>query len=162
VVTIFSDISFDPKSRVGVAGLLLVEDSQLNEFNEHLNVLMAWYQSTTCTQLEINSVIAAMEIIATKQLGSVPIYTDCKSVIDLPGRRERLERASYISKSTGKEHKHANLYREFYKIFDQARPVLIWIKGHKATGSHNVVDSYFCHVDKACRNVLRAHIGGGI
>ncbi len=161
MVTIFSDISFDPKSRIGVAGLLLVEDSQLAEFNANLNVHLAWYQATACTQLEINSVIAAMEMILSKQLGTVQIYTDCKSVIDLPGRRVRLEGSSFVTKSSGKEHKHANLYREFFKIFDQSRPVLTWIKGHKALENHSVIDSYFSHVDKTCRNVLRARIDGG-
>ena len=160
MVAIFSDISFDPKSRTGVAGILIVEDRQLEAFDERLAVQLSVHQGIACTQLELNSVMAAMEVVKKNGHRAVPIYTDCKSAIDLLSRRARLEATSFITKAKGEEHAHADLYREFFKLLDQTSSVLTWIKGHKPDAERSVVDSYFSLVDQACRRELRTHIAG--
>jgi len=158
VPAIFSDISFDPQSRCGVAGILVLEDSKLSAFDDSLSVHLTYYQNIACTQLEISSVIAAMKVVNKEHLGKVSIYTDCKSAIDLPGRRAKLEAAGFITKAKGEEHAHAGLYREFFKLLDQTVPDFNWIKGHKPEADRSVIDSYFSLVDKACRTALRRYI----
>ncbi len=158
MVAIFSDISFDPTSRTGISGILVVEDSQLKKFDDTLVVQLTLHHATACTQLEINSVIAAMDIVKKDRPATASIYTDCKTAIDLPRRRAKLEANSYISKAKGEEHQHANLYRLFFRLLDQTTPTLTWIKGHKAASEKSVIDSYFSHVDQACRRALRAHL----
>lgn len=158
MVAIFSDISFDPKSRSGVAGLLVTEDNKLSTFDDSLTVQLTFHQNVACTQLEISSVIAAMEVVRKEQFVNASIYTDCKSAIDLPGRRVGLEASGYVTKAKGKEHSHADLYRQFFQLLDQTAPNFFWIKGHKPEQSRSVADSYFRLVDKACRNALRASI----
>ena len=158
MVAIFSDVSFDPSSRTGIAGILLVGDGQLREFDDSLVVRFTMHHSTACTQLEINSVIAAMEIAKKDQLLNASIYTDCRTAIDLPKRRAKLEANNFISKATGGEHHHAALYRLFFRLLDETAPILTWIKGHKVAGNRSVNDSYFSHVDQACRRALRTYL----
>ncbi len=158
MVAIFSDISFDPKSRRGVTGILVIEDINLAVFDSTLPTQLTFFQDVACTQLEIGSVIAAMEMIQKEHLGNVSIYTDCKSAIDLPGRRANLEASAFITKGKRREHAHADLYRKFYKLLDQTTPEFIWLKGHKPESERSVADSYFSLVDKACRHALRRYV----
>jgi hypothetical protein len=76
MVAIFSDISFDPKSRRGVAGLLVIEDINLAVFDSTYPTQFTFFQDVACTQLEISSVIIAMEMIQKECLGNVSIFTD--------------------------------------------------------------------------------------
>ncbi len=158
MVAIFSDVSFDPKSRHGVTGILVIPESNLSVFNDTHLARLTYHQNVACTQLEISSVIAAMKVGMKQHSGKVSIYTDCKSAIDLLGRRAKLEASAFVTKAKGAEHTHADLYREFFKIFDQISPDFIWIKGHKPKAQRSVIDSYFSLVDQACRNALRAHL----
>jgi len=158
MVSIFSDASFDPRSRIGVSGILVVSAANLKVFDGSLEVQLALHRETACTELEINSVIAAMTHVKKMQLSTVTIFSDCKTAIDLSRRREKLEVNNYLTKASGEKHKHAELYKEFFRLYDQTTPVLTWLKGHKTSSQRSIIECYFSFVDRTCREALRRHV----
>ncbi len=86
---------------------------------------------------------------------TVVLYTDCRAVVDLPSRREKLEHTEYISQSKGTPLANADLYREFFLIFDQLQLELIWVKGHCPGKDQSKTEKNFSYLDKKVRGKLR-------
>jgi ribonuclease HI len=97
---IFSDASFNPKSKVGVGGYLIIPKDKLSAINylseELINIQVV--RNTKNTRLEVETVIRALESFKKGNIDNskISIYTDCQTVCDLLKRRKRLE----------EEHKH--------------------------------------------------------
>lgn len=157
----FSDSSFDPGSKSGVAGFIVVQDSDVAATQaQPPSVQTSIFHGTTCSRLEIESVLIVLHKIREMSLaGQAVVYTDCKTVVELPGRRTRLEFNGYIGKSSGKTLSNADLYKSFFILIDELSPVFIWIKGHRETRLKHSFDNLFSIVDKATRKELRNIIG---
>ena len=157
----FSDSSFDPGSKSGVAGFLMVRESDVADSPRQApSVQTSVILGTTCSRLEVESVLVVLHRIRELSLaGQAVIYTDCKTVVELPGRRIRLESGGYVGKSSGKILANADLYKIFFSLIDELSPVFIWIKGHRETRLNDNFDNLFSIVDKSTRKELRKIIG---
>lgn len=157
----FTDSSFDPGSKSGVAGFMMVEETGLEAaVLAPPEIALTTFQNTSCTRLEIESVLIVLQKIeALKLSGRSEVYTDCKTIIELPGRRLKLEAGDYVGKASGKILNNADLYRVFFHLQDHLRPNFVWVKGHKAPDLRNSRDHLFAAVDRATRRTMREIIG---
>ncbi len=110
------------------------------------------FEDTSSSQLEIETLIWALR---ATQPQTVTLYTDSQNIIGLPGRRERMEKQEYLSK-TGTLLKHAELYQEFYSLTDPLDYTLVKVKGHRRSQQKSPIDRLFTLVDRASRQALRA------
>ena len=84
------------------------------------------------------------------------LYTDCQTTCKLPARRKKLEALNFMSQSKHKTLANADLYQEFYKIYDILKPEVIWVKGHTPSKNQTMLQKNFAFLDSELRNVLRA------
>ena len=114
---LFTDGSFDPKTKIGVGSFLLLPSSHLAtplEELDHrsLNDLLKFKQfaDTSSTQLEIETALWALEAFANTSNEALDLHPDSQGVAGLLERRTRLEATEFISKKTQRELNHAPLY----------------------------------------------------
>ena len=82
------------------------------------------------------------------------LYTDCQNIIDLPGRRERLEQNNYFS-SKNKRLNNYELYQGFFRLTSRINYTLVKVVGHRVSSNKDAIDRLFTLVDKASRRALR-------
>ena len=122
-------------------------------------------------EIELNLVIASeinniraeikatlMALKACPKNRNVVLYTDCQTTCGLISRRTKLEQTNFISQSKQQPLANADLYQEFYLLFDQIKPEIHWIKGHSPDKNMNHIQKIFSHLDKATRKKLRDNI----
>jgi ribonuclease HI len=90
----------------------------------------------------------------TKQ--PVILFTDCQTLSELMRRRKHLEKTNFISKNKNTELANADLYKEFYLLYDKIQPEIHWVKGHTEKSSQTAQQKNFSFVDKEVRLKLRA------
>ena len=97
---LFTDGSVNTQSKVGFGACLW-----LREFNDATDSLedavkTKRFEQTSSTRLELQTLIWSLnERLALANMNSIEltIYTDSQNIINLPKRRERLERDNYFS-----------------------------------------------------------------
>ena len=147
---LFTDGSVNPQKRVGFGAYMTVSNK-----NEVSQIAVKKFENTSSTQLELQTLLWALESIEiTTELS---VYTDCQNILGLPSRRKGLEQRNFHSK-TGKALKHSQLYKKFFKLIDQYPCKFIKVKGHKKSFLKDETDTLFTLVDKASRDTLRAHL----
>jgi ribonuclease HI len=85
---------------------------------------------------------------------ALSIYTDSQNIIGLQGRRDRIEKNDYRSKSN-KRLNNYELYQQFYRMIDQMNFELVKVRGHQRSNQKNDIDRLFTLVDRASRSALR-------
>ncbi len=144
---LFPDGSAHPPSRIGYGAYLAVIDVQ----HDH-EVQVKRFENTSSSQLEIETLIWALQ---TLQPQSVTVYTDSQNIIGLPGRRSRFEERDYRTQKNTPV-KHADLYREFFRLTDQIDCTFMKVKGHQVSDQKTDIDHLFTLVDRASRRALRS------
>ncbi len=163
---LFSDASFDRDSRVGVGATLTLTERE-------------WYQRPRIADFSIKTAVIASKTIARLELMTalwvldnfrseyaaaisgkgisiqINLFTDCKTIADLPHRRNKLEANHYQSKRTKLSLANADLYRQFFEVYDHLHPNVVWIKGHSPSLKHSKFQRVFATVDKAARQRMR-------
>ena len=158
---LFTDGSFDPKTKIGVGSFLLLPSSHLAtplEELDHrsLNDLLKFKQfsDTSSTQLEIETALWALEAFANTSNEALDLHTDSQGVAGLLERRTRLEATEFISKKTQRELNHAPLYRRFYALYDDMNFQVIKVAGHQRKATHDTIQRLFSIVDQGARKAL--------
>lgn len=149
-VYIYTDASFSKNHSLGVIGYMIFGE---NEPQVPLTILEI--KESNNIRAEIRGAILALG--AAPKSSHVTLYTDCQTVTGLLDRREKLEKTNFISGAKGTPLANADLYKEFYKIYDQIRPNIIWVKGH-TSNKDSIIKKNFSLVDKAVRRALREAI----
>lgn len=159
---IFSDASFDPKSKRGITAFLILSASQWKKNAEDCNFDIQTKQidGENIARLEFISAITAFEewkihFQTVETSVQITLITDCKALENLLKRRKRLERTQFISQSKGEVLANADLYQEFLTLFDELQPEILWVKGHSPAKNRSDFQKVFSSVDKAARNLLR-------
>lgn len=167
-IIIFTDAATSPQAMISVGAFLCVNQRQIDQWTKHpaedLTATLAdaivyrEYQSKKSTWSEIKTAIDALHTIL-KNSGAnhkVEIYTDCKSLCDLLGRRkENLINNHFITKS-GKVLQHADLYKELFALTEKFQISIFKIKGHASTSNRlTVYEKIFTVLDKLSRKKLR-------
>ena len=149
---VYSDASFNPKTKSGVAGFIITSNA-----NASLEIKTEIIKHTTCTRLELQGIIWALRYIDENlSAASITLYTDCKTACDLLRRRSKLECVDFSSGKTGEPLKNADVYKEYFKLLDKLKPELVWVKGHMPHKQRDHIQSTFAQLDKHVRQALRA------
>lgn len=162
---LFTDVSLDPKSRYGVGAYLVLPMSFLDMPLHRIErssiadrLMIRRFESTSSTKLEVQTVLWALEVYRKESLLSGPVklvvYSDSQCVAGLLKRRNVLETAGFIGKSTHRPLSNAPLYRRFYEFHDKLGFEVIKVAGHAPSESHDTVLRIFSYVDKEVRKAL--------
>jgi ribonuclease HI len=156
-LSLFTDGSVNTRTRVGYGAYLLIslDHSPLKELQKQINVQR--FEQTSSTQLELQTVIWALNVIDTWECVDevrLTVYTDSQNIIDLPSRRTRLEKNSYYS-SKNKRLSHCQLYQAFYRLMDKIECKFVKVAGHQPSREKDEIARRFALVDKAARRSLR-------
>ena len=151
---ILSDGSVHAQSKVGYGAYLAVPEPGLSLEDLISHVRVKRFTQTSSTKLELQSLLWALSDIQVSGR-KVMIYTDSQNIINLPGRREQLERRAYHSRKNRLLNNH-ELYQEFYRLTDLLDYELVKVHGHLASKQKDGIDRLFTLVDRASRRALRA------
>lgn len=179
---IYCDASFSKIFQVAVVGSLIFQNEH---DHQHISaaeakINLTQIRETNNIRAEIKGVILALQTFQedgqtdgqaysqadfqkqsnkpnhcqTKQ--PVILFTDCQTLSELMRRRKHLEKTNFISKSKNTELANADLYKEFYLLYDKIQPEIHWVKGHTEKSSQTAQQKNFSFVDKEVRLKLRA------
>ncbi len=151
---LLSDGSVHAQSRIGYGAYLAVPDPGLSLQELIAHVRVKRFTQTSSTKLELQTLLWALSDLQVSGR-KVVIYTDSQNIIDLPGRREKLERKAYCSSKDRLLNNH-ELYQEFYRLTDLLDYELVKVHGHLASKKKAGIDRLFTLVDRASRQALRA------
>ncbi|MDD5773657.1 MAG: ribonuclease H [bacterium] len=165
-IALFTDVSIDPKSKIGFGAYLVIPESDLSENSFDTikdEVKVRKFESTSSTKLEIETVLWALEELEKsykiKDIEcNLLIYTDSQCIDGLLNRRNRLEYFGFKSSRTKNELHHAILYRKFYDLSDRIKFEIVKLKGHSKVVSKDLLHKIFSNVDKGARKALREYL----
>ncbi len=160
---IFTDGSVNPQTKAGV-GACLITDSLAKPLVTLSTYLCTKHVAdTSSTQLEMLTFLWAFELATQDRqmtAESEPdaqqytFYTDSQNIIDLPQRRNALEKKHFLN-NRGKPLNHYLLYQQFFTLTSKVECKFIKVKGHQRSNQRDRVDEIFSLVDKASRRALR-------
>jgi ribonuclease HI len=168
---IFTDISLDPRSRIGVAGCLLLPIAFLDTPTHDIDrgelsgkLLCRQFTDTSSTKLELQGALWGVELYRTlvpdHERCGLRLYTDSQCVSGLPARRERLEGSGYQAARSGRRLANAGLYAELFAAKDELGFEIVKVAGHSRTSSHDSVQRIFSIVDRGARQSLKLMLSG--
>lgn len=167
---LFADVSLNPKRKLGVGGYLLVPASFLEAAPPSIErsdvvqrLVLRRFEDTSSTQLELRTVMWALEEYRNKLKGSalckLQVYSDSQGVAGLLRRRQRLEGTGFRSGRTHRLLKNASLYRTFYEFYDELGFEVMKVAGHTRSTSRDTVHHIFSCLDREVRKALKTWMG---
>ena len=160
-IALFTDVSVNPKLRLGVGAYFAVPASfvdvsciiEKSEIADRINVQR--FENTSSTKLELQTVLWALQEQQKVCKGRLRVYSDSQGVFGLLKRRQCLIAEDFISRSTNRPLRNAPLYRSFYELHDALGFEIVKVKGHTRAHSHDTVRRIFSCVDMKARKALR-------
>ena len=146
---LFTDASVDPRLGVGFGAYLYLLYDNLSVVPD---IQVKHFVATSSTKLELQTLLWALDQISVDK---ITVYTDSQNIVSLPQRRDKLEKAEYLTKSA-KPLKNHLLYKEFFRCYDARQLQLVKLKGHMA--QKDELGKIFAQVDKASRKALREYL----
>ena len=164
-IFIYSDASFNASLALAVSGYLFFgsetshASSEVVEANVQTrsfkvnNNIRAEMMGANYILKKLNDEIKLKDI----DLASLEInfYSDCQTLTDLLGRRDKLQANNFISGKKKTELANADLYKEFYALYDLLKPQIIWVKGHSRSAGQSLEQKNFQIIDQKVRKELR-------
>lgn len=165
---VFTDGSYDPKSKTGVGCFVILTENQFLEiasyFQKHGRLIKSElpfetkeFVATTPARLELETLLWALEselMQRTKgEKEKIRVVTDSKTIEGLASRRKKLEASSFVSTRKRVEISNADLYRLFYLQSDSLILDVVWVKGHGEI--NDPLRAVFSEMDKMARKKLR-------
>lgn len=162
---LFTDVSVNPQSKLGIGGYLLVpasfleaEPHEIEHSEVSARLKIKRFEGTSSTKLEVQTVLWALGNLPEELNGSavkgLQLYTDSQCVAGLVSRRSSLTNGDFIAKRSGQPLTNALLYREFYAAYDHLDFQLSKVSGHSRASSHDTVQRIFSYVDREVRKAL--------
>ncbi|MCW3786947.1 ribonuclease HI [Plebeiibacterium sediminum] len=153
-VYLFTDVSVNPKSKIGYGAILYTED--VNQSIEELKsqVKLNQFTDTSSTKLELENLLWGLSLVTEKGFSKIIVHTDSQNVLSLLNRRKRLEDNNYQTKGN-KQVNHHQLYKAFFEFYDTYHIEIVKIKGHQPGRDKSTLESIFTLVDRASRQALR-------
>jgi len=169
-VALFTDVSLNPKLKLGVGAYLVVPASflevsphsiEISELAERLVVRR--FEGTSSTTLEVQTVLWALEdyrnALKASGLRKLHVYSDSQCVAGLLRRRPQLEVNGFHCKKTNRLLKNASLYRKYYEFYDELWFEVIKVAGHTRSCCRDTVHRIFSLIDKQARKALNLWMG---
>ncbi len=155
--TIFSDASFDPKLKFGIAGCMIFAGDDIDLPDAQVKTKIIFGNS--CSRMEFDSILWALDSIdslTTVADLKVDLYTDCKGAADFSKRIPKLKELEFKSRKTGELLTNADLYKKLAIWFEKINLNIHWIKGHSPKASRNLQAELFAKLDQEVRHQLRS------
>jgi len=150
---LLTDGSVNTLSNIGYGAYLVVSERGLSLNTLRTHVKVRRFEQTSSTKLELQTLLWALS--DNQVSGSrVIVYTDSQNIMELPGRRDRIEQNDYRSKKNRRLSNY-KLYQEFYRMIDQLDCQFVKVRGHQVSKQKDDIERFFTLVDKASRNALR-------
>lgn len=165
--SIFTDVSLDPKLKVGVGGYLIVPELFIKTPSNQIKIseldkilILRKFEDTSSTKLEVQTVLWALEAYSTTISGSgkLHLYTDSQCVEGLLARRARLESNGFHCRGGNRILKNASLYGKYYELHDRLEFEVTKVAGHTRSRSRNTVQHIFSFIDQKVRKSLKQWI----
>jgi len=163
----FTDVSLNPQSKLGLGACLLVPASFLDR-DPHLieraevaaRIRFRRFTDTSSTKLEIQTLLWGLRDYLAESKVDGPahlrVYSDSQCVAGLLERRTDLEANAFIARRSGQQLRNAELYREFYSAYDDIGFTICKVAGHSRTSTHDTFQRVFANVDQEVRRGLSA------
>lgn len=165
---IYTDASYSHKEALGVSGYLIFTSEFTHELSEitELSIKTDVFKESNNIRAELCGAINVLKIFIETQKKEkccfssleINLYTDCKSLTNLLARRKKLELTGYIGSSKKTILSNADLYKIFFLIYDDLKPIIHWVKGHSSKASQTLVQRNFQIIDKHVRKELRTYV----
>ncbi len=165
-IALFTDVSLNPKLKLGVGAYLVVPASFLKVLPHSIEIselakqlVVRRFEGTSSTTLEVQTVLWALEdyrnALKVPGLRKLHVYSDSQCIAGLLRRRPKLEVNGFHCKKTNRLLKNASLYRKFYDFYDELCFEVIKVAGHTCSCSRDTVHRIFSLVDKQVRKALK-------
>lgn len=168
---IYADASYNKQHQLAVAGYFIFNNSETH--HDGLTSLSIIYtlqfKEINNIRAELRGALAALDALGvqlqshvdakTKNNFTITLFTDCRAIAQLLGRRKKLEAAAYISQNKKTVLNNADLYRLFFLSYDRFKFNVVWLKGHSAEKNQTMLHKNFSFIDKTVRKELRRTIG---
>jgi len=170
VIFVYSDASFSHKHDLAFTGVLMFPSQNDHALSKFESAILRTTEVAVKSNIraELMGVLWALKLVIQKapKIGKsdhkagpeIHLYTDCKTVVNLPQRRLTLEARSFKSRRTGARLKNADLYRDFFSLIDRIPIQLFWVKGHAPKSGKSLYQRNFSYIDRHIRRELRAKI----
>jgi ribonuclease HI len=169
-IALFTDVSLNPKLKLGVGAYLMVPAPFLDLSPQSIErpeiagrLMIRRFERTSSTSLEVQTVLWALKDYRNGLKGPGPgeiqVYSDSQCVAGLLKRRPGLETDGLPGQSTNRPLKNISLYRKFYEFYDEMDFEVIKVAGHSRSCSHNTIHRIFSMVDKEVRKALKRWLG---
>jgi ribonuclease HI len=164
-IALFTDVSLNPRLKLGVGAYLVVPASFLEVSPHSIEIfelakqlVVRRFEGASSTTLEVQTVLWALEdyrnALKVPGLRQLHVYSDSQCIAGLLRRRPKLEINGFHCKKTNRLLKNAFLYRKYYELYDELRFEVIKVAGHTRSCSHDTVHRIFSLVDKQVRKAL--------
>ncbi len=154
-ITIYTDASYSRSHSLAVLASVVYQNENEHEeiplSDKKINLLQI--KESNNIRAEVNAALFALRTCTRDS--KIQLYSDCRTLIELPRRRKKLEALNFISQSKKTPLANADLYKEFYKLYDTFHLELIWLKGHTAKKKQTKLQKNFSHLDNVAREHLR-------
>lgn len=162
---IYTDASFSHREALAVSGFLVFGGEEAHEKSliSGIGIRTQVFAEANNIRAEIIGAIHALKVFNTEikkekqppENFEVHLYSDCQTLTKLLERREKLTLTDFISGRKKTLLANADLYKEFFSVFDEIKPVLHWVKGHSEKQNQSLFQKHFQLVDKRVRKELR-------
>jgi ribonuclease HI len=169
-ILIFTDAATSPQLSIAVGAFLMMEEEELQLFNEEnfnqafsalsKKIVYTEFPSKKSTWSEITTAMTAIHL-THKTFGhcNIKVYTDCQNLCDLVSRRkEKLQKNNFMTRA-GKILEHAELYKTLFSLTEKYSIQFLKLKGHNKITSHlSLIEKIFSLIDKSSRQKLRIQV----
>ncbi len=164
-IFIYTDASFNASLALAVSGYLFFGSETAHATSEVVesNIQTRSFKVKNNIRAEImgaNYILKKLndemklEEISLKSI-EINLYSDCRTLTDLLRRRDKLQASNFISGKKKTELANADLYKEFYVLYDLIKPQIIWVKGHSRNAGQSIEQKNFQIIDQKVRKELR-------
>ena len=154
IIALFTDGSVNPQTRVGYGAYLFAKDTGVSLEELRRDVKIVRFAGTSSTKLELQCLVFALAAHPYNSRTKFVVYTDSQNIVELPGRRARLEGKGFRNRF-GELLSNQKLYEEFYRLMDSMHVEIVKIKGHVGDADKKLLDRIFSLVDKGAREACR-------
>lgn len=150
---LFSDGSVNTQTNIGFGAYFICFQNELDKNDFNPDVKTKQFEHTSSTKLELQTLLWALSEIDVNNK-RLTIFTDSQNIVNLLGRRERLEKNNFHSKK-GEKLTNSELYKQFFKEIDSINSEVIKVEGHQPSRNKSKIERFFTLVDRASRKALR-------
>ena len=155
-IRLFTDGSLNVQTNIGYGAILWITGAPLSLDILQTQIKVKRFENTSSTKLELQTLLWALSEVP-EETQHLTVYTDSQNIVELLGRRTRLEQNNFRSKKNVSL-KNGELYKAFFRLLETLNCEFVKITGHQPSKNKNETERIFALVDKASRKALRKNM----